>query len=109
MPTSVKIGFSRLATPAKGTVFILTTKSLGLSTTAAAVADGFAETFKRAASAAEYDGGLLKTLNLLAPSGSPDIDRILVVGIGEPESVKMSDWRDIGGTIGPVQYNGYLF
>ena len=100
MPTSVKIGFSKLATPAKGTVFVLTSKDLDVSTTAAAVADGFAETFKRAANAAGYDGGLLKTLNLLAPAGSADIDRIHIIGIGDPENVKISDWRDIGGTIG---------
>ena len=100
MPASVKIGFSKLATPVKGTVAVLTTKDMDLSDTAVAVADGFAATFERAAKAAGYEGGLLKTLNLLAPSGTATVDRIMVAGIGDPDKLKRKDWRDLGGTIG---------
>jgi leucyl aminopeptidase len=99
MAGTVQIGFSRLSTPTKGTVFVLTDKSLKLTDTAAKVAKDFPATFKKAAGVVKFEGGVLKTLDILAPAGS-GVDRIVVVGLGDPEKMNANDWLRLGGTIG---------
>lgn len=99
MAGPITIGFSKLAIPTRGTVFILTDKSLGLSQSATGLADDLPSMFKRAASVAEFDGGTLKTLDILAPAGAK-VDRIVAIGLGEPDKLKPLDWFRLGGKIG---------
>ncbi len=99
MAGSVHIGFAKLATPTKGTIFVLTDKTLALSETASKVAADFPATLKKAAGTAKFEGGVLKLLDLLAPAGS-SADRIVVVGLGEPDKMQLHDWLRLGGKIG---------
>ncbi|HSM42002.1 MAG TPA: M17 family peptidase N-terminal domain-containing protein, partial [Afifellaceae bacterium] len=99
MAGPLTIGFSKLAAPTGGTVFILTDKSLALSKTAAGLADGFAAMFKKAAGISDFEGGQLKSLDILAPAGAK-VDRVVAIGLGEPDKMKPIDWFRLGGAIG---------
>jgi len=99
MAGTVQIGFSKLATPARGTVIILTDKSLKLTETASKIAEDFPETFKKAADAVKFEGGVLKTLDILAPAGWR-VDRVVAIGLGDTAKMNANDWLRLGGTIG---------
>ncbi|MFT4158400.1 leucyl aminopeptidase [Shinella sp.] len=52
----------------------------------------------RAAGVAKFTGKALKSLDVLAPHGA-SVDRILVLGLGEPEKLVAHDWLKLGGAI----------
>ena len=87
------ITFAKLSAPEKGTAVLLTT------------ADGrFAESVgdlpgivARGIAAAEFKGGLLKALELIAPPNS-ELDRVVIIGAGKPASLTANDWLKLGAT-----------
>ena len=50
----------------------------------------------RAAKAADYKGRLRKVLTLLVPDVD-GVDRLILVGLGEPGDIAEEDWRRLGG------------
>jgi leucyl aminopeptidase len=59
----------------------------------------------RAAAVSKFEGKLLKSIQVLAPSGA-DLDRVLVVGLGELGKMTAHDWIKLGGTIPPAAGGG---
>ena len=80
-----EISFVKLAAPASGTAVLLTDPSLKLGSLGSRLSADLPKTFARAAAAAKFEGKAMKSLQLLAPGGV-DLDRIIFVGLGEPES-----------------------
>jgi len=87
----------KLAAPKAGSVIALTDKSLKLGPVASDLAD--AKTVSRAIKAAKFEGGVLKGLEILAPAGG-NLDRLILVGLGDPAEMKAHDWLRLGGALG---------
>ncbi len=98
MAERVDIEFVRLKAPEAGSAVLLTDQSLKLGAVGAALEQAAGGRFARAAAAAKYQGKALKTLQLLAPGGV-DLDRIVVVGLGDTAKLCAYDWLKLGGTI----------
>ncbi|RWX75867.1 leucyl aminopeptidase [Neorhizobium lilium] len=50
----------------------------------------------RAAGIAKFTGKAMKTLDIIAPQGSP-ADRLVVIGLGKPDALQAYDWLRAGG------------
>ncbi len=87
----------KLAASRSGTVIALTDKSLKLGPTALKLDSG--KTVARALKAAKFEGGVLKGLEILAPAGG-NLDRLVLVGLGDPAEMNAHDWLRLGGAIG---------
>ena len=87
----------KLAAPPTGTVIALIDKSLKLGPVASKLDAG--KTVSRALKAAKFEGGVLKGLEILAPAGG-NLDRLVLVGLGDPAEMKAHDWLRLGGAIG---------
>ena len=87
----------KLAAPRAGTVIALTDKSLKLGPVASKLEPG--KTVSRAFKAAKFEGGVMKGLEILAPAGG-NLDRLVLVGLGDPAEMKAHDWLRLGGAIG---------
>jgi leucyl aminopeptidase len=97
MAESAKVEFARLALPKGGSAVVLTDRELKLGPVAAELDAAGGGPFARAAAAAKYKGGALKTLQLLAPASG--LDRVLFVGLGDPAKLTAQDWLKLGGAI----------
>ena len=87
----------KLAVARTGTVITLTDKSLKLGPVASKLDTG--KTVSRAFKAAKFEGGVLKGLEILAPGGG-NLDRLVLVGLGDPTEMEAHDWLRLGGAIG---------
>jgi leucyl aminopeptidase len=87
------ISFVKLSAPERGTAVLLATGEGRFAESAT----GFSASVTRGMAAAEFKGGLLKALELIAPQES-DLDRIVVVGVGKPGSLTGHDWLKLGAT-----------
>ena len=87
----------KLAAARSGTVIALTDKSLKLGPVASKLDAG--KTVSRALKAAKFEGEVLKGLEILAPGGG-NLDRLVLVGLGDPIEMKAHDWLRLGGAIG---------
>ena len=87
----------KLAASRRGTVIALTDKTLKLGPTGSKLDPG--KTVARAVKAAKFEGGVLKSLEILAPSGG-NLDRLVLVGLGDPAEMNAHDWLRLGGAIG---------
>ncbi|MYZ49854.1 leucyl aminopeptidase [Propylenella binzhouense] len=101
------ISFVNLAAPERGTVVFLTDKSMKLGPTAAAVDEAAAGWFARGASVGKFEGGSLKTIQQLAPAGGT-LDRVVYLGLGDPEKFGEGDWLKLGGTAAGAGGNGEM-
>jgi leucyl aminopeptidase len=101
MAERVEIDFVKLKAPAAGSAVLLTDESLKLAATAAGLERAAGGRFERAAKAAKFTGKAMKSLQLLAPAGV-ELDRIVVIGLGDPAKLKPADWLKLGGTIPAV-------
>ncbi|MEM9678418.1 MAG: leucyl aminopeptidase [Pseudomonadota bacterium] len=93
MSTLPSVSFSSAKTPSDGTLVVLTSAEHEFGPAAAALdAEGV---LTKAMKAAEFKGGLAKSVTLITPSGT-DFDRIIIVGTGKtaPEEY---EWLKIGG------------
>ncbi|WP_319414025.1 leucyl aminopeptidase [uncultured Cohaesibacter sp.] len=95
MATLPLFQFASLGAPDTGAAVLFVGKSLTLGATASALDDKSAGAIKRAIKAADFKGGLLKTLQILAPAGL-DLDQIILVGLGE-EALTEKDFAALGG------------
>ena len=98
MADRVQINFAKLSGPESGAVVLLTDQKLGLGRKSAAIDATAGGRFVRAAAAAKFKGGALKSMQLLAPAGS-DLDKIVFVGLGDPAKLTAQDWLKLGGTV----------
>jgi len=97
MADRAPIEIVKLAAAGTGTVIALTDKSLKLGPVASKLDAG--KTVSRAFKAANFEGGVLKGLEILAPAGG-NLGRLVLVGLGDPTEMKAHDWLRLGGAIG---------
>src|SRR5215204_1036849 len=95
------ISFVKPRAPEAGSLILVTDKSLKMDPSGRMLNGSVPDVLTRAAKTAKFEGGALKTLDLLAPSGS-DLDRIVVIGLGEADKFTPHDWLRLGGAIGAV-------
>ncbi len=93
------IAFARIAAPKKGAGFVLTAEGAALSDAARAMDPG--ESLPRAFSINSFTGKAGKTVELVAPGGSP-LDRLIAVGVGKADEINDHGWLKLGGTIGSL-------
>jgi leucyl aminopeptidase len=99
MADRIDVEFVKLGAPEAGSAVLLSDQSLKLGRVAAALEKAAGGRFARAAAAAKYQGKASKALQLLAPDGV-ELDRLVVVGMGEVAKMTAHDWLKLGGTIG---------
>lgn len=92
MATDLSIAFSKPDLPSKGTLVVLRDAN-GRHAPLPAELDA---TLLRAAGAAKFEGGFGKTIELLAPADS-ELDRVVVLGLGEVSKLEPGAWRKLGG------------
>ena len=57
---------------------------------------GVEKLVRKAAAVADFKGKVRKSLELLAPAGT-DLDRLILVGMGNPSEISPNDWLRLGG------------
>src|SRR5690606_22827321 len=89
------ISFSDFAAPEKGVSIVLVAKGGGFADEAALAAGG-AEKIRRIAEISGFTGALGKTAEAIetTPGG---VEKIVLVGVGEPGKLGNDDWLKIGG------------
>ena len=92
------IAFSKIAVPSKGVVVLTVAANSGLGASARALNDACGGAIERAIQVAKFTGKARSKLDILAPSGC-GLDRICLIGIGEPGSRSDADWRNFGGIV----------
>ncbi|MCI5077207.1 leucyl aminopeptidase [Oricola sp.] len=90
------ISFAKSAAPKKGTAVFLVAKG-GKPPALAAEIDP-SGVIARAMEVSSFDGKAKSVVDIVAPAGSP-VDRILILGVGEPEKVGEGDWTALGGLL----------
>jgi len=94
MSNRPSISFSKIATPTKGAVIVLSADGLEMGEAARACdPDGV---LPRAAKVNEFKGALASSLDVVAPSGK-SYDRLVAIGAGKPGELKEDSWLRIGG------------
>jgi leucyl aminopeptidase len=96
MPNVVDIVFTRTAKPGDGLAVIVAAAGAKFGPSVADADPG--NVLDKAAKVSAFTGKALATLDLIAPSASP-FDRILAVGLGEPQAINEHFWLRLGGTI----------
>ncbi len=94
MSQKLNISFTKASTAKGGVAILLGDKAGHLSHDVTRVDPQ--DVSKRAMNIAGFDGKKLSSVDILAPEGSP-VDRIVVLGIGEPSELKANDWLRFGG------------
>src|SRR6187402_1368807 len=94
MSVKFEISFAPSAQPMAGLAILL--KGIDSEAPAGAGQVDPASIVGKAARIAGYSAKSLKTLDIVAPEGSP-VDRILVLGTGKPVDAKPHDWLKLGG------------
>ncbi len=77
-----------------GTLVVLVGEGLMLGPQARALA--LDDLWRRAASAADFKGKIRTSLELLAPAGT-ELDRLVLLGTGDPSKINEDDWPTLGG------------
>ncbi len=96
MSQKPSIAFTKLATPGKGSVFLLSAEDGGLS--AAATACDPAKTLERAGPVVNFSSKSGSTLEVLAPEGT-GLDRLMAIGTGKTDALDEHAWLKFGGAI----------
>lgn len=90
------ISFTKLASPPKGSVFVLWEEGVGLSEAAARCdPEG---TLDRAASMVEFSGKAGTNVEVLVPVGSL-AERLVAIGVGKTSELDEHGWMKCGGTV----------
>ncbi|MFD1197555.1 leucyl aminopeptidase [Brucella gallinifaecis] len=95
MPKRPSISFSEFSAPQKGVSIVLVAKGGGFSEEAGQAVGG-AEKITRIIEVSGFSGALGKTAEAIETSDS-GIDKIVLVGTGEPGELGNDDWIRIGG------------
>jgi leucyl aminopeptidase len=98
MADRADIRFVKLEPPKAGSAVILADQKLDLGRVAKELGDSLKGAFPRAAAAAKFEGKVLKSLQLLAPAGV-ELDRVVVLGLGDLAKLTANDWLRVGGTV----------
>ncbi|MEJ8573363.1 leucyl aminopeptidase [Microbaculum marinum] len=93
-----KITFQKLAEPKKGVAVLLAGAGLALGPTGRALDEASSGAISRAARAAEFTGKPKSSLDLYAPAGL-DLDRVIVIGVGDAAAMSSQDWFLLGGSV----------
>ena len=96
MPNVVDIVFARTVKPGDGLAVLVAAGGAKFGPSAADADPG--NVIDKAAKVSSFTGKALTTLDLIAPSAS-SFDRILAVGLGEPQAINEQFWLRLGGTI----------
>ncbi|MBB2970286.1 leucyl aminopeptidase [Mesorhizobium sp. RMAD-H1] len=88
------IGFSEFSAPEKGVAIVLVTKDGKFAREAEAI--GGASLIARLIEISQFKGKLGATAETMAPEGA-GIDRVVLVGVGDPAKLANDDWLKIGG------------
>ncbi|WP_425418813.1 leucyl aminopeptidase [Oricola indica] len=88
--------FAKSTAPKKGAAVFLVAKG-GKPPAMAEEADP-SGVIAKAIDVSKFDGKAKSVVDIVAPAGSP-VDRILIVGIGDADAIKPSDWTAFGGTV----------
>ena len=94
MTDFANIAFAAAGRKPAGTVVVLVGRGLVFGPQARALA--VEDVCRRAAAAADFDGKPRAALELLAPAGT-DLDRLVLLGTGEPSEIGERDWLTLGG------------
>ena len=97
MSKKITFTFSKTAKPKGGLAVLPTGKNAAVAAAAAGAVDP-AGVAKKAMKIARFDGKLLSKLDVLAPQDSP-VDRLAVIGLGDPAEAKPIDWLRLGGAV----------
>ncbi len=92
------VSFSKLAAPDTGALVVLVAEDLALPPTAAAFDAKAGGVLARAIQKAAYKGKQFATLDVVAPAGT-ELDRVIVVGLGDPAKLAEKDWARLGGAL----------
>ena len=98
MSQTAKITFEKISTPKSGTLIIFVAKDGALSPHIQELDKANDNVISKAMAAANFKGAKSSTLDLLRPTPL-GLDRMLAIGIGDPEKLTDLDWRHIGGDI----------
>ncbi|WP_370320625.1 leucyl aminopeptidase [Oricola sp.] len=90
------ISFSKISAPKKGTAVILVAKSGKVPAIAAEIDPS--GNIARAMDVSKFKGKAKSVVDIVAPAGA-SVDRILVIGVGDGDSVKEGDWAALGGIV----------
>lgn len=92
----MKISFAKPALPTSGAYVVGVLAGKTLPPSAKAVDEATGGALSRAMDAARFDGKAEQSLTLLAPAGT-DLDKIIVLGLGEPAKLDTLAWQSFGG------------
>ncbi|HEV7317583.1 MAG TPA: leucyl aminopeptidase [Ensifer sp.] len=95
MSMKFEFTFAKSHRPSGGVAVLL--KALGAQAAGADVADP-EDVVAKAAKVKKFTGKALSSLDILAPHGSP-ADRIIVLGLGQPDALTDHDWLKAGGAV----------
>ncbi|QRM54883.1 leucyl aminopeptidase [Sinorhizobium sp. BG8] len=93
MSSKFEISFSKSMRPAGGVAVLLQALEQGIAGAKEADPEGV---IAKAAEISKFTGKSLATLDIVAPHGAP-VDRILVLGLGDPAKLSAHDWLKAGG------------
>jgi leucyl aminopeptidase len=97
----MKIRFASPAMPKSGALVLLVAEGGALSPLAETLDGATKGLLRRAMGKASFEGKKDQTLDLVLPEGAGP-DRLLLLGVGNPASLKARDVELMGGTIGGV-------
>ena len=97
------VAFANLKLPQKGTVLLAAKKGRDLGALGRDLDEKTGGALARAMKASKFEGAAGSTMELLAPGGT-DLDRIVLVGLGDPAKLTATDLEKFGGTaLGTVE------
>jgi leucyl aminopeptidase len=91
------ISFERAGLPGRGTIVAFASANAGLAGQAAKLDRKLEGRLKAAMKAAAFDGKRDQVLDVLAPGGA--LDRVILVGAGEPGALTLREAENLGGVI----------
>jgi leucyl aminopeptidase len=95
MTNSLAVSFSKLESVKKNTLVILSDSGGKISKASKAQAGtGLA----RAMEVSEFKGKLAATVDIIAPAGT-DLDRVIVLGVGDAAALGAQEWIKLGGAL----------
>ncbi|MBD8875274.1 leucyl aminopeptidase [Roseibium polysiphoniae] len=98
MTKLTKVTFVKSGAPKAGVAVLLAGEGLTLGAATSELLGGLAGGLERAASVGGFTGKKLTTLDLIAPAGL-ELDRVILVGLGNVAELAEEDWLKLGGSV----------
>lgn len=96
----INIAFAPLsAEPGDSVLVVLASQGASLSKTIQALDERAGGGLGAAIEAADFKGKAKSSIEVLAPRGLGDVNRVLIVGVGKVDKTDEPDWVNIGGSI----------